>query len=74
MIRGDPREEDLGPVTSPRTTADATSGFVKAMSDAGLKPVVVYHNLAVSELYEKVPVIRKAVGQRHCNTTEGAVV
>lgn len=38
---------------SPRTTADRTSGFVKAMSDAGLKPVVVYHNLSPAELYEK---------------------
>ncbi|KAI7841208.1 hypothetical protein COHA_005173 [Chlorella ohadii] len=38
---------------SPRTTADRTSGFVKAMSDAGLRPVVVYHNLSTAELYEK---------------------
>lgn len=26
----------------------------QAMSDAGLKPVIVYHNLAPAELYEKV--------------------
>jgi hypothetical protein len=28
---------------------------LQAMSDAGLKPTVVYHNLAPAELYEKVP-------------------
>lgn len=56
MIRGDAGEwgyGEQGP-TSPRTTADRTSGFVKAMSDAGLKPVIVYHNLSPAELYEKV--------------------
>ncbi len=31
------------------------SGFLRAMSDAGLKPTVVYHNLTPPELYEKVP-------------------
>ena len=30
------------------------SGFLRAMSDAGLKPTVVYHNLTPAELYEKV--------------------
>ena len=30
------------------------SGFLRAMSDAGLKPTVVYHNLTPPELYEKV--------------------
>ncbi len=30
------------------------SGFLRAMSDAGLKPTVVYHNLSPAELYEKV--------------------
>lgn len=29
-------------------------GFLRAMSDAGLKPTVVYHNLTPAELYEKV--------------------
>jgi len=29
------------------------SGFLRAMSDAGLKPTVVYHNLTPAELYEK---------------------
>jgi Phosphoenolpyruvate carboxykinase len=28
-------------------------GFLRAMSDAGLKPTVVYHNLTPAELYEK---------------------
>lgn len=28
-------------------------GFAKAMSDAGLKPMVVFHNLSPAELYEK---------------------
>lgn len=27
---------------------------MQAMSDAGLKPLVVYHNLSPAELYEKV--------------------
>jgi hypothetical protein len=30
------------------------TGFLRAMSDAGLKPTVVYHNLSPAELYEKV--------------------
>ena len=30
------------------------SGFMRAMSDAGLKPTIVYHNLTPAELYEKV--------------------
>lgn len=30
------------------------SGFMRAMSDSGLKPTVVYHNLTPAELYEKV--------------------
>ncbi|KAK9814537.1 hypothetical protein WJX72_007563 [[Myrmecia] bisecta] len=29
------------------------SGFMRAISDAGLKPTVVYHNLTPAELYEK---------------------
>ena len=29
-------------------------GFMAAMSDSGLKPTVVYHNLTPAELYEKV--------------------
>jgi phosphoenolpyruvate carboxykinase (ATP) len=40
-----------GAVTSP--TAAAASGFLRAMSDAGLKPTVVYHNLTPAELYEQ---------------------
>lgn len=27
---------------------------IQAMSDAGLKPLIVYHNLSPAELYEKV--------------------
>ena len=30
------------------------SGFLRAMSDAGLKPTVVHHNLTPAELYEQV--------------------
>ena len=30
------------------------SGFIRAMSDAGLKPTVVHHNLTPAELYEQV--------------------
>ena len=30
------------------------TGFMAAMSDSGLKPTVVYHNLTPAELYEKV--------------------
>ncbi len=32
----------------------ARTTFLSAMSDAGLKPTVVYHNLTPAELYEKV--------------------
>ena len=34
------------------------SGFMRAMSDAGLKPTIVYHNLTPAELYEKVACLR----------------
>jgi hypothetical protein len=30
------------------------SGFIRAISDAGLKPTVVHHNLTPAELYEQV--------------------
>ena len=33
------------------------SGFMRAMSDSGLKPTVVYHNLTPAELYEKVRLV-----------------
>lgn len=32
----------------------ARKNFMSAMSDCGLKPTVVYHNLTPAELYEKV--------------------
>ncbi|KAI3430582.1 hypothetical protein D9Q98_005175 [Chlorella vulgaris] len=51
VIRGTPHE--CYSPGSPRVTANQSSRFVKAMSDAGLKPVVVYHNLSAAELYEK---------------------
>ena len=35
---------------SPRSLE--SSSVVRAMSDAGLKPVIVYHNLTPAELYE----------------------
>ena len=34
--------------------AHQRSGFIRAMSDAGLKPTVVHHNLTPAELYEQV--------------------
>ena len=34
--------------------AHQRSGFMRAMSDAGLKPTVVHHNLTPAELYEQV--------------------
>ncbi len=33
------------------------TGFMAAMSDSGLKPTVVYHNLTPAELYEKVKML-----------------
>ena len=39
---------------TPNTVEQMRGGFLRAMSDAGLKPTVVYHNLTPSELYEKV--------------------
>ena len=39
------------PVTS---VEGARNTFMSAMSDCGLKPTVVYHNLTPAELYEKV--------------------
>jgi hypothetical protein len=37
-----------------KTVGEARSTFMSAMSDAGLKPTVVYHNLSPAVLYEKV--------------------
>lgn len=39
---------------SPRSLERASSVFVRAVSDAGLKPVIVYHNITTAELYEMV--------------------
>ncbi|KAL4422882.1 hypothetical protein ABPG75_009079 [Micractinium tetrahymenae] len=53
VVRGEPSPYQP---SSPRVmdhSGVSSSGFVKAMSDAGLKPVVVYHNLSPAELYEK---------------------
>jgi phosphoenolpyruvate carboxykinase (ATP) len=36
-----------------KTVGEARSTFMSAMSDAGLKPTVVYHNLSPAVLYEK---------------------
>jgi hypothetical protein len=36
---------------SPRAL-DQSGGFIKAVSDSGLKPVVVFHNVMPAELYE----------------------
>ena len=35
--------------TSPRSLEHQACAFVKAMSDAGLRPVIVYHNLSTAE-------------------------
>lgn len=49
------RWNDLqAPEGSTPTFKYTRSGFLRAMSDAGLKPTVVYHNLTPAELYEKV--------------------
>ncbi len=37
-----------------RSQEHCSTAFVKGMSDAGLKPVIVYHNLTNAELVEKV--------------------
>ena len=39
---------------TPKTIEQMRGGFLRAMSDAGLKPTVVFHNLTPAELYEKV--------------------
>ena len=66
VVRNEPRHPYVP--TSPRALELTGSGFVKAISDAGLRPVTVYHNLAVAELYEKV---RGDVGGR--GEAEGGV-
>eukprot|EP00891_Asterochloris_glomerata_P009727 jgi/Astpho2/9727/Aster-03708 len=46
----------VGPKVKPdqaRGLESQRSGFMRAMSDAGLKPTIVYHNLTPAELYEK---------------------
>lgn len=40
--------------STPKSLEQTYGGFLRAMSDAGLKPTVVYHNLTPAELYEKV--------------------
>lgn len=44
-----------------KTVEGARSTFMSAMSDAGLKPTVVYHNLTPAELYEKVRALQQDV-------------
>jgi len=39
------------------TIEQVRGGFLRAMSDAGLKPTVVYHNLTPAELYEKARLV-----------------
>lgn len=51
ILKGDTRASSVP--QSPRSLENQTSGFMKAMSDAGLRPVIVYHNLSTAELYEK---------------------
>lgn len=41
--------------------AHQRSGFMRAMSDAGLKPTVVHHNLTPAELYEQVWLLAPAM-------------
>jgi phosphoenolpyruvate carboxykinase (ATP) len=50
VVRGDTKRDAVGGTGRLETTR---SGFLRAMSDAGLKPTVVYHNLTPAELYEK---------------------
>ena len=53
--------------------AHQRSGFMRAMSDAGLKPTVVHHNLTPAELYEQVwsvvvaPIVAHAIESCHCH-------
>lgn len=42
-----------------KSVEQAQRTFMSAMSDSGLKPTVVYHNLTPAELYEKVGAARK---------------
>lgn len=51
IIRGEPKHAYIP--TSPRSLEASESTFVHGITDAGLKPVVVYHNLTPAELYEK---------------------
>jgi dolichyl-phosphate-mannose--protein O-mannosyl transferase len=50
-----------------KTVEGARSTFMSAMSDAGLKPTVVYHNLSPAVLYEKVRAERHAGLCSHSN-------
>ena len=49
VVKGEPRHIPMP--QSPRSIAKQ-EGFAKAVSDCGLKPVVVYHNLSPAEYYE----------------------
>ncbi|EIE24776.1 hypothetical protein COCSUDRAFT_53066 [Coccomyxa subellipsoidea C-169] len=51
VVRGETKAAQKPP-TGP-AFAFTRSGFIRAMSDAGLKPTVVHHNLTPAELYEQ---------------------
>ncbi|KFM29076.1 Phosphoenolpyruvate carboxykinase [ATP] 1 [Auxenochlorella protothecoides] len=51
VVKGEPKHAYIP--GSPRSLAASGSAFAKHVSDTGLKPVVVYHNLTPAELYEK---------------------
>ncbi|BDA49194.1 Phosphoenolpyruvate carboxykinase (ATP) [Coccomyxa sp. Obi] len=51
VVRGESKAAQKPP-TGP-AFAFTRSGFIRAMSDAGLKPTVVHHNLTPAELYEQ---------------------
>ena len=54
VVKGEGKRAATSLPQSPRSLAqNDTNVFIKAMSDAGLKPVIVYHNLSPAELYEK---------------------
>lgn len=51
VVKGAPKHAYIP--GSPRSLEASGSQFAKDVSDSGLKPVVVYHNLTPAELYEK---------------------
>ncbi|KAK9901104.1 hypothetical protein WJX75_005340 [Coccomyxa subellipsoidea] len=51
VVRGESKAAQKPP-SGPAFTF-TRSGFIRAMSDAGLKPTVVHHNLTHAELYEQ---------------------